>query len=121
MILLFFCSKQKTAYDLRISDWCSACALPIFGIGELVHVMAAAFAGEPPGLGINMGGGLNEMAAAAVEFDLGDLLGRGDRKSVVEGKSVSVRVDLGGARILQQITHNVPERCRIDKTVVGQR
>src|SRR3546814_3672493 len=39
--------------------------------------MAAAFAGEPLGLGINMGGGLNEMAAAAVEFDLGDLLGRG--------------------------------------------
>src|SRR3546814_16542454 len=28
----------------------------------------------------------------------------GDRKSVVEGKSVSVRVDLGGRRILQKKT-----------------
>src|SRR3546814_20773762 len=27
---------------------------------------------------------------------------RGDRKSVVEGKSVSVRVDLGGRRIIQK-------------------
>src|SRR3546814_19177937 len=31
---------------------------------------------------------------------------RKDRKSVVEGKSVSVRVDLGGRRILKKKTHN---------------
>src|SRR3546814_12709474 len=39
----------------------------------------------------------------AVVMVLGGLsaLGGGDRKSVVEGKSVSVRVDLGGRRIIQ--------------------
>src|SRR3546814_16090890 len=31
---------------------------------------------------------------------------RGDRKSVVEGKSVSVRVDLGGRRILKTKKNN---------------
>src|SRR3546814_12066104 len=30
----------------------------------------------------------------------------GDRKSVVWGKSVSVRVDLGGRRIIKKKTHN---------------
>src|SRR3546814_13315352 len=29
MLIVFF-FKQKTAYELRISDWSSACALPIF-------------------------------------------------------------------------------------------
>src|SRR3546814_4773817 len=28
--LVFFFFKQKTAYDMRISDWSSTCALPIF-------------------------------------------------------------------------------------------
>src|SRR3546814_18367636 len=32
--------------------------------------------------------------------------GAEDRKSVVSGKSVSVRVDLGGRRIIQKKTHN---------------
>src|SRR3546814_14144265 len=31
---------------------------------------------------------------------------RPDRKSVVSGKSVSVRVDLGGRRIIKKKTHN---------------
>src|SRR3546814_10379509 len=37
---LFFFFKQKTAYEMRISDWSSTCALPIwlahFGGDELV-------------------------------------------------------------------------------------
>src|SRR3546814_11755019 len=33
-------------------------------------------------------------------------VGRGDRKSVVEGKSVSVRVDLGGRRLIKKKTTN---------------
>src|SRR3546814_6222286 len=28
-VVIFFFFKQKTAYDLRISDWSSTCALPI--------------------------------------------------------------------------------------------
>src|SRR3546814_5503681 len=29
--LFFFCFKQKTAYEMRISDWSQTCALPISG------------------------------------------------------------------------------------------
>src|SRR3546814_9554258 len=31
---IFFFFKQKTAYELRISDWSSDVALPICGVGE---------------------------------------------------------------------------------------
>src|SRR3546814_8941321 len=30
VVLLFFFFKQKTAYEMRISDWSSTCALPIY-------------------------------------------------------------------------------------------
>src|SRR3546814_6672468 len=30
MVSVFFFFKQKTAYEMRISDWSSACALPIY-------------------------------------------------------------------------------------------
>src|SRR3546814_13411362 len=39
---------------------------------------------------------------------------RGDRKSVVEGKSVSVRVDLGGRRIINKKKNN-RENCRLSR------
>src|SRR3546814_5215994 len=46
LVCLFFFFKQKTAYEMRISDWSSACALPIsrallIGLGALplVHVV----------------------------------------------------------------------------------
>src|SRR3546814_6901182 len=47
-IVAFFLFKQKTAYEMRISDWSSTCALPIL-FGD--HLEAAA-AVEPdiPGL-----------------------------------------------------------------------
>src|SRR3546814_6783377 len=32
---LFFFFKQKTAYEMRISDWSSACALPISRLAAL--------------------------------------------------------------------------------------
>src|SRR3546814_8619881 len=31
-MFFFFCFKQKTAYEMRISDWSSTCALPIYEI-----------------------------------------------------------------------------------------
>src|SRR3546814_18708337 len=38
-LMVFFC-KQKTAYEMRISDWSSTCALPIFAVDHL-HVGVA--------------------------------------------------------------------------------
>src|SRR3546814_1759861 len=31
LVVFFFFFKQKTAYEMRISDWSSTCALPICG------------------------------------------------------------------------------------------
>src|SRR3546814_20057623 len=86
--VVFF--KQKPAYEMRISDWSSdVCSSDlhllarrdddvIFG-GVVARIRLAAETHEPVGL---------------------------DRKSVVSGKSVSVRVDLGGRRIIKTKKQN---------------
>src|SRR3546814_14011355 len=43
----------------------------------------------------------------AEEAERGELVGGQDRKSVVEGKRVSVRVDLGGRRIIKKKKINI--------------
>src|SRR3546814_3516202 len=42
-LLLFFVFNQKTAYELRISDWSSTCALPISNnmADEACHVVGS--------------------------------------------------------------------------------
>src|SRR3546814_20162181 len=82
---------------MRISDWssdvCSSDLSLRFRLAreaKAVPATSAAFA---------------EHAAEAASNALKSALPKGaaqDRKSVVEGKSVSVRVDLGGRRIIQQ-------------------
>src|SRR3546814_19218783 len=101
----FFFFKQKTAYEMRISDWssdvCSSdlmkntCALPssVARPGPTsrmlrCHSHRSAANGHDP---VTISGD----AAATVFRQV-------DRKSVVEGKSVSVRVDLGGRRIIKK-------------------
>src|SRR3546814_18856569 len=99
MILLFL-YKQKTAYEMRISDWSSdvcssdlvagvAATLPDVGIllGVLPTVALTA--------GLHSGRGAVALLAAAMVLQALE-----DRKSVVSGKSVSVRVDLGGSSII---------------------
>src|SRR3546814_20448415 len=117
----FFFFKQKTAYEMRISDWSSdVCSSDLDGLPRLGARRPAP------------GGGRNERAAAPDGGDAAfrpvqpwppDLRraearrhraavrpavrpprrrrGLSDRKSVVSGKSVSVRVDLGGRRIIK--------------------
>src|SRR3546814_12634461 len=128
MVCCFFFFKQKTAYEMRISDWssdvCSSdlLAQPDLGalaqrdVGEDRHI-AAGLQPAPveiqPGavgqthllLAVSLGRGID----IGVDPGLGLL---GDRKSVVEGKSVSVRVDLGGRRIIKKknkckLNHNL--------------
>src|SRR3546814_16930295 len=57
--------------------------------GELVNFVAQQVGGK--------GGGRPDMAPAG---------GTQDRKSVVKGKSVSVRVSLGGTRVIKKKTNN---------------
>src|SRR3546814_17379199 len=122
----FFLFKQKTAYEMRISDWSSdVCS------SDLPRRLA-----DPDPVGIEVEEGQEQLDRRAVgEIEQhGDRRqededeqqrrrpalhprrhpGRGhdrhDRKSVVKGKSVSVRVALGGRRIFKNKTHNQTTR-----------
>src|SRR3546814_20041682 len=115
-LIIFFFFKQKTAYEMRISDWSSdVCssdlrrqrhasrrASPRRGrqravAGRRRHGRAIpclrrrrrAGGGDPAGL---LGGGACHHP---------------DRKRVVQGKSVSVRVALGGGRIITKKNQNI--------------
>src|SRR3546814_12743298 len=105
--------KQKTAYDMRISDWSSdvcssdladrqrvmaggrepvvAPAQEILEITRQAIIVVAQIDGPAlPERFIDEGAKI-EMGVVA-----------GERKSVVLGKSVAVRVDLGGARSIKK-------------------
>src|SRR3546814_11679402 len=93
---------------MRISDWSSdVCSsdLP----GDRVHRVEHAFAvlqqvtqAVAAHRFIEIGPG----AVLAGQKARGEAVIGGDRKSVVSGKSVSVRVDLGGRRIIKKKKHN---------------
>src|SRR3546814_14543233 len=110
--LLFLFFKQKTAYELRISDWSSDvfssdldCALIVLTESWLHHRST-----QSKHCIITVSPCTNQ--CVVLYSALFSLIGRkftgtfyqtrcnnGDRKSVVQGKRVSVRVDLGGRRI----------------------
>src|SRR3546814_5381856 len=111
-IEVFFFFKQKTAYEMRISDWSSdVCAsdLEARDDGVWVSFEGPAAPAEPQrydlvlqAVGRTPNGKEIDAQKAGVSVS-----GRGfievdrDRKSVVEGKSVSVRVVFGGSLILK--------------------
>src|SRR3546814_14866724 len=93
--LCFVLFKQKTAYDIRISDWSSdVCSSDLFQpvIDRIAHQVHQRIADLLQHRLVQLG-----VLAMQLQPDL--LV---DRKSVVEGKSVSVRVDLGGRRIIKK-------------------
>src|SRR3546814_11801144 len=108
--ICFFFFKQKAAYELRISDWssdvCSSELRSVLGprllLGDAVDAAAAGqwfqYGGDLVGVdGLHL---YHADDVAQQQQGLG-VLPRQDRKSGVQGKSVSVRVDLGGRRILK--------------------
>src|SRR3546814_13223920 len=112
----FFFFKQKTAYEMRISDWSSdVCSSDL----AVAHRIAMGCHGQMPpaprrrGLYerisdracLARGAGVAHLWRHQRDHDGADR----DRKSVVEGKSVSVRVDLGGRRIITKKNKN--EAC----------
>src|SRR3546814_6691794 len=104
---MFVFFKQKTAYDVRISDWSSdVCSSDLAGrTGIMLQLAAALLFTLAAGLGIAVILGMLKVNGEAV---LSALAGEGafpaatgprpDRKSVVSGRSVSVRIGLGGRR-----------------------
>src|SRR3546814_18219935 len=107
---------------MRISDWSSDVCSSDLGdhrtgtLGRLLAGLEYHQHRATPGIerrrqhlrGGNQPGHM-EVVAAAVRHRylaaVGVARGGGDRKSVGSGKSVSVRVDLGGRRILKKKTH----------------
>src|SRR3546814_4836883 len=88
----FFFFKQKTSYEIRISDWSSVvCSsdLPVHpaALQQSDHQLHQSVS-KP-------GDGFPAHSAHSATDGV-------DRKSVVSGKSVSVRVDLGGRRIIKK-------------------
>src|SRR3546814_15591412 len=84
LTLFFF--KQKTAYEKRISDWSSdVCS------SDLIQELIAEKDGWMVWPVMKLASPLSRKQTI-------------DRKSVVSGKSVSVRVDLGGRRIIKKKT-----------------
>src|SRR3546814_13877689 len=113
---MFFFFKQKTAYEMRISDWssdvCSSDLQPAQD-AEAHHLAPVGcieelrVTGDPDRLGSGKIGIAGDCLASRRGDAVEDaIIGhqRQDRKSVVSGKSVSVRVDLGGRRIIKKKT-----------------
>src|SRR3546814_12507641 len=131
VIVIFFFCKQKTAYDMRISDWSSdVCSSDLLhaearcGLAVILRIEAVDFGAEfhPSHVaqahdGPAFGGAQADVAEllrrlqARLDRDgcveLLFLGRRTDRKSGVEGKSVSGRVDLGGRRVIKKKIKNV--------------
>src|SRR3546814_14818801 len=101
--LLFFFYRQKTAYEMRISDWSSDVCSSDLGQRTASSRRAA-----------REDRGSNDTADARRHREnrrvrcrhRASLAYRGDRKSVVWGKSVSVSVELGGRRMIKKKINN---------------
>src|SRR3546814_12037665 len=107
--IVFFFFKQKTAYEMRISDWSSdVCS------SDLAQVQGAKAALDNAQLDLDyteirapVGGRIDRNFISVGNLVSPDetILTRIvslDRKSVVSGKSGSVRVDLGGRRSIKK-------------------
>src|SRR3546814_19097319 len=101
--MVFFFFKQKTAYEMRISDWSSdVCS------SDLSEESDALEFGRPEAdvtTRVDVSGFVDQKRRSmdchrTQRQDLGWLLERSDERRV--GKSVSVRVDLVGRRIIEK-------------------
>src|SRR3546814_15353045 len=112
---LFFFFKQKTAYEMRISDWSSdVCSsdlrrrpgdaalfgqLSLVAVRRRVEILRAVGAAHLLAAVVQV----ERQERATSQPDSGpDDVAIEDRKSVVEGKRVSVRVDPGGGRSIKK-------------------
>src|SRR3546814_21132252 len=106
------CFKQKTAYEMRISDWSSdVCSSDLavtthLGLGGTIdttinehYELARQFASLDH---LSGGRAAWNLVTSSDAFTGENFRRGGDRKSVVEGKGVSVSVDLGGCRIIKK-------------------
>src|SRR3546814_20799905 len=111
MRLIFF-FKQKTAYEMRISDWSSDVCSSDLTHGrrhalEVAHRAQANVEVQLLAQSDVQGTDAPAHGCGQRPLDGHDVVAHGiqDRKSVLEGKSVSLRVDLGGRRKIKKKKH----------------
>src|SRR3546814_17411199 len=112
MCMCFFFFKQKTAYEMRISDWSSDVCSSDLPAGLHPGRHRGVEPGCAGGIGVHVGGDPQTLRARVLDLlhnriELAPIIAPRhleviDRKSVVSGKSVSVRVDLGGRRLIKK-------------------
>src|SRR3546814_13040609 len=108
LVSFFFFFKQKTSYEMRISDWSSdVCSSDLYGrvLVERVEGFATEAEWRKGYDEINefeaqLTGSRTNLVKLFIHVTPAEQDKR-DRKSVVKGKSVSVRVDLGGRRLIK--------------------
>src|SRR3546814_12712710 len=123
-----FFFKQKPEYEMRISDWSSDVCSSDRDHGSGRHPGARLPGPDPcrdarscprdyDGAGRRQSYGMGDVSARARSWTRGEMAdnrdassGASDRKSVVEGKSVSVSVDLGGRRIIKKKNYRKKKR-----------
>src|SRR3546814_5961667 len=115
-LLFFFFFKQKTAYEMRISDWSSDVCSSDLGLRCRSAPARTAFE-----IRSRVDAGVRTVGRPAADHrQLRRPYRRdpaADRESVVEGKSVSVRVDLGGLRSIKKKKRpNATDKLIIMKT-----
>src|SRR3546814_15173602 len=101
-VLHIFFFKQKTAYDMRISDWSSdVCSSDLHppSCSRRCHCGRDGLRSRWPN---DWGRSWSGRKGASTLRPRRRPARTEDRKSVVSGKRVSVRVDLGGRRIIKK-------------------
>src|SRR3546814_13538200 len=119
IMFIFFCSSRRRHTSCALVTGVQTCALPILHLvvvhEDCVEDYHAGLRAEDAasafeywlgvaGTEVAAAYGVGEFAEGAPWVDLFGMV-RGDRKSVVEGKRVSVRVDMGGSRCIKKKIH----------------
>src|SRR3546814_18549708 len=124
-VCVFFFFKQKTADEMRISDWssdvCSSDLTPPAtvatgcSLANATNLSLASIAASPARSTIVVRPRSALRAWPSATFFLSCEIGRASCR----GKSVSVRVDLGGRRILKKKTNTIT--IKTEKSEVKQK
>src|SRR3546814_12929599 len=128
MLFCFFFFKQKTAYEMRISDWSSdvcssdlgtlsppdnymipksiidrlAAAVALVILAPFLAVIAILVRFDSSGPAIFRQERIGYRGKPFIVYKFRTMRTRTDRKRAVYGKSVSERVDLGGRRTIKK-------------------
>src|SRR3546814_20155734 len=101
-VRFFFFSSRRRHTRCALVTGVQTCALPISSMPPITVTPTGWRAPAPAPVAVASGSTPNTRASAVISTALKRFSAPADRKSVVEGKSVAVRVDLGGRRIIKK-------------------